>query len=260
MTFANWSTGRAASRQTSDLSAFDDSTNNTIGAGAAVSIGDSHKASILDEEIESHVESSRVLQLAIKRSMDIAGALVALVILGPLMLAIACAVRATSPGPILFRQPREGLNGRRFVIYKFRSMRVDAGDVEGTRQARAGDDRLTPIGAFIRAKSLDELPQLLNVLKGDMSLVGPRPHVPEMLAAGQLYRQLVPNYDDRLGMRPGITGWAQAHGLRGPTDDAATATARVQYDIAYIRDFSLLMDIKIILMTLRTEFLSGSGV
>jgi lipopolysaccharide/colanic/teichoic acid biosynthesis glycosyltransferase len=259
MTFANWSTGRAAARQVSDLSSFEDSINNTIGVSAAVSIGDSHEQSLLGRK-DGRAALGRSLQLAVKRSMDIVGAFLALVLLGPLLIAIAIAVKLTSPGPILFRQPREGLNGEPFTIYKFRSMRIDAGDVEGTRQARAGDDRLTPIGGFIRAKSLDELPQLLNVLKGDMSLVGPRPHVPGMLAGGQLYRQLVPYYDLRLGMRPGITGWAQANGLRGPTEDPATAIARVQHDIIYIRDFSLLLDLRIIMMTVRNEFLSGSGL
>lgn len=203
---------------------------------------------------------SRSLQLMLKRAMDIVGASFALIVLGPLMLAVALAVKWTSPGPALFCQEREGLNGETFVIYKFRSMRVDAGDASGVAQTTANDARLTPIGAFIREKSFDELPQLLNVLKGDMSLVGPRPHVPGMLAAGQLYKTLVPDYDRRHQMRPGITGWAQCKGFRGPTTDAAVAISRVEHDIEYIENFSVFLDIKIILMTLRTEFLTGSGV
>jgi lipopolysaccharide/colanic/teichoic acid biosynthesis glycosyltransferase len=121
------------------------------------------------------------------------------------------------------------------------------------------DPRVTAIGSFIRKTSIDELPQLINVLRGDMSLVGPRPHVPGMKAGGMLYRKLVPYYDVRLTMLPGLTGWAQANGWRGETDAPVAGRSRVDHDIAYIANFSLWLDLKIILMTIRREFVVGSG-
>lgn len=253
MTFANWSTGRAATRQVSDLSSFEDSINNTIGVSAAASIGDSHDPSLLSQK-EGRAALARSLQLAIKRSMDIAGALLALAILGPLLIAVAIAVKATSPGPVLFRQPREGLNGDTFTIYKFRSMRIDAGDVEGTRQARAGDDRLTPIGGFIRAKSLDELPQLLNVLKGDMSLVGPRPHPKGAKAGTMLYDELIPNFYSRYRMKPGITGLAQVSGFRGNTETEQHLIDRFGRDLQYAAEWTPILDIAILLRTVAHLF------
>lgn len=204
------------------------------------------------------LKPSRV-QLAIKRVFDFIVAALALVVLMPLFLLMAAAIKITSPGPVLFSQAREGLNGRSFNALKFRSMRTDACDISGVAQTVKNDPRITPIGRFIRKTSIDELPQLFNVLRGEMSLVGPRPHVAGMLAGGTSYRVLVPYYDHRLAMRPGITGWAQANGFRGPTDDAASAIARVDHDIAYAQNFSLLLDVKIILKTVANEFLTGSG-
>ncbi|WP_404404959.1 sugar transferase [Pelagibacterium halotolerans] len=192
--------------------------------------------------------------------MDILLSLATLIFLAPFLAIVAIGIVLTSKGPVLFTQIREGLGGEPFAVYKFRSMYIDRCDASGVAQTKAGDPRLTPIGRVLRRTSIDELPQLLNVLKGDMSLIGPRPHVYDMLAGGRRYRELVPYYAARHGMKPGISGWAQANGLRGPTDDAEVAWARIDHDIAYIQNFSLLLDIKIIWLTLRREFLGGSGL
>ena len=203
---------------------------------------------------------ARQRQLFVKRAMDIVLAIAAVIALLPLLILVAIAIKATSAGPVLFRQAREGYKGRLFQTYKFRTMWSDSGDLSGVSQTVSGDSRVTPIGRFLRRSSIDELPQLFNVLLGDMSLVGPRPHVPGMLAARRNYKDLVPYYDARLAMKPGITGWAQANGLRGPTDDASKAKARIDHDVAYVQNFSVWLDLKIIAMTIRSEFLSGSGV
>lgn len=208
---------------------------------------------------EVDVTPNRRINMMGKRTMDVIGALVGLALLGPLMLIVAIAVKVSSPGPILFRQKREGLNGRIFEAYKFRSMRDDAGDASGVSQTTANDPRVTPVGRFIRKTSIDELPQLFNVLMGTMSLVGPRPHVPGMMAAGRLYKELVPFYDLRLQVPPGITGWAQVNGLRGETSDQFKARERIQHDLAYIENFSVWLDLKIIVLTLVREFVTGSG-
>jgi polysaccharide biosynthesis protein PslA len=198
-------------------------------------------------------------QLALKRAFDIVVTAAALFALAPLLILVAIAVKASSRGPVFFRQSREGLGGKPFQMFKFRSMRVEDSDVSGVKQTVSDDPRVTPVGRFLRRTSIDELPQLFNVLLGDMSIVGPRPHVPGMMAGGMLYTELVPYYAARFGMLPGITGWAQANGLRGPTTQAGAAKARVDHDIAYIQNFSLLLDLRIIWMTLRREFISGTG-
>ncbi len=193
-----------------------------------------------------------------KRLFDVAVSGAALFFLAPLLLAIAIVIRMTSPGPVLFFQYRYGYRNRRFKIYKFRSMRNDVCD-SGTKQAVKGDARVTWIGGILRKTSLDEIPQLFNVLRGDMSLVGPRPHVPGMLAADKLYEDLVPYYFQRHTARPGITGLAQVSGCRGSTVEAGRAISRIDYDLEYIERWSLGMDVMIILRTVRKEFLSGSG-
>jgi exopolysaccharide biosynthesis polyprenyl glycosylphosphotransferase len=194
-----------------------------------------------------------------KRLVDIVGASVALLFFAPLFLAIAIAIKASSRGPVLFRQYRYGYRNRRFRIYKFRTMYTELADLTGVRQTVADDPRVTPIGRILRNTSLDELPQLINVLKGDMSLVGPRPHVPGMLAADLLYEDLVPYYFQRHAVKPGITGLAQVSGCRGSTADAYAAIARIDFDLDYIETWSLRLDCRILLRTLRQEFLSGSG-
>ena len=194
-----------------------------------------------------------------KRIFDIVVASAALLFFGPLLIAIAVAIKVTSPGPVLFFQYRYGYRNRRFKIYKFRSMRMDAGDARGVKQTVQGDSRVTSVGKVLRKTSLDEIPQLINVIKGDMSLVGPRPHVPGMLAADRLYEDLVPYYFQRHTARPGITGLAQVSGCRGSTVESGRAISRIDYDLVYIEKWSLRMDILIIVRTIRREFLSGNG-
>lgn len=210
--------------------------------------------------VERERSWKRRIQLCVKRVLDIALSLAALVFLAPFLLAVALAIVLTSPGPVFFKQIREGVYGKPFHIYKFRSMYLDRCDATGIKQTTLDDPRLTPIGAFLRQTSIDELPQLFNVLAGHMSLIGPRPHVYNMLAAGRCYHELCPYYAVRHAMKPGITGWAQANGFRGPTTHAAHALARVDHDLAYIQNFSLLLDLKIIWLTIRHEFLGGTGV
>lgn len=194
-----------------------------------------------------------------KRLFDIVGAGAALLFFLPLLISIAVAIKLTSAGPILFCQTRYGFRNRAFRIYKFRTMRTDAGDIRGVKQTVQGDPRITPIGKFLRKTSLDEIPQLINVIKGDMSLVGPRPHVPGMLAAQLPYEDLVPYYFQRHSAKPGITGLAQVSGCRGSTVEPNRAISRIDYDLDYIEKWSLRMDILIIARTIRREFLSGSG-
>jgi lipopolysaccharide/colanic/teichoic acid biosynthesis glycosyltransferase len=203
--------------------------------------------------------ASRAAQLLLKRIMDIGIAAAALIFLLPLLVIISVAVKITSKGPVLFLQQREGLNGNLFWALKFRSMLVEHGDPSGISQTVKDDPRVSPVGRFIRKTSIDELPQLINVLLGDMSLVGPRPHVAGMMAGGLPYKILIPYYNDRLAMRPGITGWAQANGFRGQTADASASSARVDHDIAYIQNFSVLLDIKILVKTIVAEFVTGTG-
>ena len=198
-------------------------------------------------------------QFSMKRAIDVLGSGAALIFFAPLFISIAIAIKLTSAGPVLFSQNRYGYHNRLFRIYKFRTMHTHLGDRAGTRQATRHDPRITRVGRILRKTSLDELPQLLNVLKGDMSLVGPRPHVPGMLANGLLYEELVPYYFQRHTVRPGITGLAQVSGFRGDTTQSADAIGRVDHDLHYIENWSPWMDVKIILKTCRREFLSGSG-
>jgi|SoiMethySBSTD1v2_1073268.scaffolds.fasta_scaffold08908_13 lipopolysaccharide/colanic/teichoic acid biosynthesis glycosyltransferase len=203
-------------------------------------------------------EPSKVL-LRTKRTIDVLGASFGLLILAPLLIGIAIAIKATSTGPIFFRQKRYGFHNRRFWIYKFRTMHIHLGDQKGTRQTTTDDPRVTPLGRILRKSSLDELPQLINVLKGDMSLVGPRPHVPGMLAGGILYEELTPYYFQRHHMRPGITGLAQVSGYRGGTTVPLSAIERLDRDLQYIETWSLWLDARILVRTVIREFISGSG-
>ena len=194
-----------------------------------------------------------------KRIFDATAASLALLFFAPLFIAIAIAIKATSRGPVFFQQYRYGYRNRLFKIYKFRSMHIDLGDVAGVRQTVQGDSRVTRVGKILRSTSLDEIPQLINVIKGDMSLVGLRPHVPGMLAAHMPYEDLVPYYFQRHTARPGITGLAQVSGCRGSTVEPDLAIARIDHDLEYISRWSLRMDMTIIAQTVRREFLSGSG-
>lgn len=197
--------------------------------------------------------------LAVKRALDVIISTGLLFALAPVFAGIALAIKSTSAGPVFFRQRRYGLNNEQFTILKFRTMYAHDADVTGVKQTRAGDPRVTPLGSILRRTNLDELPQIINVLRGDMSLVGPRPHVPGMHAGGMLYEDLVPSYFERHRVRPGITGLAQINELRGRTTDPKFAKARVAYDIAYIERWSLLLDLRILWTTFRTEVLCGTG-
>ena len=185
-----------------------------------------------------------------KRVLDIALSGVAVIVLSPLLLATAIAVRLSSAGPIIFKQCRYGLDGRPIMVYKFRTMTVtEDGDKQYTQVVR-GDPRVTKIGMWLRRLSLDELPQLLNVLQGEMSLVGPRPHA---VAVNEQYRRLIPSYMVRHKVRPGITGWAQVNGYRGG-DDLESMRKRVDYDLEYLRGWSIGLDVLILLRTARVLF------
>jgi exopolysaccharide biosynthesis polyprenyl glycosylphosphotransferase len=188
----------------------------------------------------------------LKSAMDYSlGALATLALL-PALGAIALAIRVDDPGPVLFKQRRHGYNNREFDIYKFRTMRLGANPSDQVlKQTVRGDPRITRVGAFLRKWSLDELPQLFNVLRGEMSLVGPRPHAVVMRTEERLGEQIVPSYPHRHRVKPGITGWAQVHGARGATDTAEQLRRRIELDLYYIEHCSPLLDLKVLLMTCR---------
>jgi putative colanic acid biosysnthesis UDP-glucose lipid carrier transferase len=187
---------------------------------------------------------------ALKRSSDVVLSLVILMLIFPVMLLIALMVKLESPGPAIFRQRRYGLDGDQIVVYKFRSMAVTE-DGNVIQQAKKNDLRLTRLGAFLRKTSLDELPQFLNVLQGRMSIVGPRPHA---VAHNELYRKVIKGYMVRHKVRPGITGWAQVNGQRGETDTLEKMQARIDFDLDYLRNWSLQLDFFIIFRTIRLIF------
>ena len=187
----------------------------------------------------------------VKRLEDLLlGAIISILVL-PVCIAIAIAIKLTSKGPVIFKQYRMGINGRRFKVYKFRSMEVHEESSGQVTQARFGDPRITKLGAFLRRSSLDELPQFYNVLQGRMSIVGPRPHA---LAHNEYYKDLVESYMQRHKVKPGITGWAQVNGLRGETETVEKMERRVQYDLWYIDNWSLALDLKIIALTIWKGF------
>jgi Undecaprenyl-phosphate glucose phosphotransferase len=188
----------------------------------------------------------------LKRLMDFTLAGLGLLVLSPLLLLIAAMVRCTSRGPILYRQERMGLDGRTFGMLKFRSMKVDAEEKTGAVWAIKNDDRRTWVGSFLRSTSLDELPQLWNVLTGEMSLVGPRPERPVFVGK---FRQEIPNYMLRHRVKTGITGWAQVNGWRGDT----SLEKRIECDIYYIRNWSLWLDIKILFLTVFKGFVNPNA-
>ena len=181
-----------------------------------------------------------------KRFFDLIGAAAVLLLLSPLMLITALLINFDSPGPVLFFQARNGFNGRKFRIVKFRTMYV-LEDGDHIRQATRADPRVTPLGRWLRRANIDELPQLFNVLKGDMSLVGPRPHA---VAHNSEFEKLVANYAFRQHVKPGITGWAQVNGYRGETPTPELMAKRIEFDLWYIKNWSMLLDIRILFRTL----------
>ena len=207
-----------------------------------------HTGSVCGMPVISVCESPfRGADGVLKRLSDIVLSLLILVLIAPLLLVLAIAVKFTSPGPIIFKQRRYGLDGGEIVVYKFRSMTVTE-DGNSIRQAQKGDARITPLGALMRRTSMDELPQFFNVLQGRMSIVGPRPHA---VAHNELYRKLIKGYMVRHKVRPGITGWAQVNGYRGETVTLDKMQGRIDYDLDYLRNWSLRLDIHIIIKTIR---------
>ena len=190
-----------------------------------------------------------------KRVSDLVLASIILVLISPVLLVLAVGVKLSSPGPVIFSQRRNGLDGNEIIVYKFRSMTtMDNGPV--VLQAKPNDPRLTPFGAFIRRTSLDELPQFINVLQGRMSIVGPRPHA---VAHNEEYRKLIKAYMVRHKVKPGITGWAQVNGHRGETETIEKMQARLEYDLEYLRNWSLALDLQIIIRTIRVAFFNSQA-
>lgn len=185
----------------------------------------------------------------LKRLEDIILASLCLIIVGPVMLAAAIAIKLDSPGPVLFRQRRHGYNNSEIEILKFRSMSVDQADPLGATQTKRNDSRITRVGGFLRRTSIDELPQLINVLRGDMSMVGPRPLPVGMRTANRLCEEIVEDFAHRHRVKPGITGWAQVNGLRGATATDSQLRARIDYDLYYIENWSVLFDARILVQT-----------
>lgn len=192
----------------------------------------------------------------IKTIEDYVLGVVALIVLSPLMLAIVAAIKIQGKGPILFAQKRHGFNNAVFTVYKFRTMTV-AEDGETVTQAKVGDARITPVGRFLRRYSLDELPQLFNVIRGEMSLVGPRPHA---LAHNHQYARTIENYSGRHKVKPGLSGWAQVNGYRGETSENEQMAERVRYDLAYIDNWSPWFDLKILILTVKAVVFPQNAV
>ena len=183
--------------------------------------------------------------------LDLIVASIVVLFLAPLLTVVALAIKFDSPGPIVFRQIRVGQGNRQFRIYKFRSMFTESGDLRGDRSASLDDDRITRVGRFIRKTSIDELPQLFNVLRGEMSLVGPRPHALGSLAGNDLFWQASKQYWLRHALKPGITGLAQIRGFRGATQKIDDLEQRVRCDLEYLTNWSIGLDLMILVKTLR---------
>ncbi|NKJ46415.1 undecaprenyl-phosphate glucose phosphotransferase [Burkholderia sp. SG-MS1] len=196
------------------------------------------------------------LRVLPKRVFDRLFALAALTALSPLMLVIAVMVKLSSPGPVFFRQKRKGIDGNQFEIYKFRSMKQHKEEAGKITQATRRDPRITAVGAFLRRTSLDELPQFINVLRGEMSVVGPRPHA---LEHDDIYKDLVKGYMHRYRIKPGITGWAQINGYRGETDRIEKMMGRVKLDLYYMQHWTFWLDIKIVVLTLWKGFVGNNA-
>jgi exopolysaccharide biosynthesis polyprenyl glycosylphosphotransferase len=180
--------------------------------------------------------------------MDLAGAVVGLIVFAPVMLAVMCLIKTTTKGPVIYKQERVGLQNKKFQMYKFRSMIVQDEMSEKEKWSTKDDPRITPVGRFLRKTSLDELPQLVNVIKGEMSLVGPRPERPQFV---EKFKNEIPRYMVKHQVCPGMTGWAQIHGLRGDT----SIKKRIEHDLYYIENWSIGLDIKIIVYTFFKGFM-----
>jgi exopolysaccharide biosynthesis polyprenyl glycosylphosphotransferase len=188
----------------------------------------------------------------VKRAMDIVGSLFGIILASPIMLIAAILVKISSPGPVIFKQERVGLHNKPFYMYKFRSMEVQSDKEEKKAWTVRNDPRVTGIGKFLRKTSLDELPQLFNILKGDMSLIGPTPELPHFV---DKFREEIPRYMVKHQVRPGLTGWAQVNGYRGDT----SIRKRIEYDLYYIENWTIWFDIKIIFMTFLTGFFNKNA-
>jgi Undecaprenyl-phosphate glucose phosphotransferase len=199
-----------------------------------------------------HVPLTNTGNIMVKRAMDVVGSLFGIIITSPVMLICAAAVKLSSPGPIIFRQERVGLHNKPFYMYKFRSMEIQSPNKEKRAWTVKDDPRVTAVGKVLRRTSLDELPQLFNILKGDMSLVGPRPERPQFV---EKFKEEIPRYMVKHQVRPGLTGWAQVNGLRGDT----SILKRVEYDIFYIENWTIGFDIKIIFLTFFTGFINKNA-
>jgi Undecaprenyl-phosphate glucose phosphotransferase len=199
-----------------------------------------------------HVPLSGTFPAAIKRLMDILGSLVCIVLFSPIMLICSIIIKRTSPGPLIFKQERVGLHNKSFMMYKFRSMVVQDYNKEKKEWTTRDDPRVTRVGKFMRRTSIDELPQLFNVLKGEMSLVGPRPERPYFV---EKFQEEIPRYMIKHQVRPGMTGWAQVHGLRGDT----SIRKRIEYDLYYIENWTLGLDFKILFMTVFSGFINKNA-
>ena len=199
-----------------------------------------------------HVPLTNTYYAFLKRLMDIVGSICAIVIFSPVMLFSVIMIKLTSPGPLIFKQERVGLHNRPFMMYKFRSMEVQAPEKEKTRWTVKDDPRVTGFGKFMRKTSIDELPQLFNVLKGEMSLVGPRPERPFFV---EKFKEEIPRYMIKHQVRPGITGWAQVNGYRGNT----SIRKRIEYDLYYIENWTLGLDIKILILTIFKGFINKNA-
>jgi len=191
-------------------------------------------------------QASRSPRFNVKRAIDLAISMLAICLTAPLLLVVACAIKLDSSGPVVFTQARRGLNGRQFRIFKFRTMTV-LQDGPIVDQAREGDPRVTKVGFWLRRSSIDELPQLVNVLRGEMSLVGPRPHA---VAHDEFYSRVIEEYVIRQRVKPGLTGWAQVNGARGPTPELSHMADRIRLDAWYVKNQSLALDLSILVKTL----------
>ena len=199
-----------------------------------------------------HVPLTNTFNMMIKRVMDICGSIICLIIFSPLMLITAILIKTTSKGPLIFKQERVGLHNKPFQMYKFRSMEQQTEEDEKKGWTVKNDPRITPVGKIIRKTSIDEFPQLFNVLKGDMSLVGPRPERPQFV---EKFREEIPRYMVKHQVRPGMTGWAQVNGLRGNT----SIKKRIDHDLYYIENWTVGLDIKILIMTVFHGFINKNA-